>query len=139
MKKIINKRHFCAGLISTGLATACIIVALLNTQNLRFIIGAVILLVLAAVNYRYAFSKKDVAEEILGFADERERYIAMKSCQAMVQIVNYLLLGGCQLSLILYGAFRLPAFLIVAITLCSVLVLMFVVTLLANMYFDRHA
>ena len=138
MKKIQSKRHFIIGLITTILAAVCITIAILNVQNLRFIISAVLLLIFAGVNYTYAFSKKDFITEMTNLTDERDQYITMKSCQSMVIIVNYTLLGVCLCCLILSGAFKTTAFLTVAITLCGVLILMFLTTLFANSYYEKR-
>lgn len=139
MKKITNKKHFITGLISTVLAITCMIVSLLNVENLRYIIGAVLLVILAIISYYFAFSKKDISAEIAVCSDERDRHITMKSCQTMVRIMNYILFTVCQACLVLYGAFKLSAFLIVAITLSGVLILMFVVTLFTLSYYELHA
>ena len=53
MKKITNKKHFITGLISTVLAITCMIVSLLNVENLRYIIGAVLLVILAITYAAY--------------------------------------------------------------------------------------
>lgn len=139
MKGIKSKRQFYVGILATILAAVCTVIALLQEGNVRFYVSGAILVALAVVNFYYAFQKKGVEEEILKYTDERDRYIAMKSCQTMVQIVNYVLLGVCMMCLVLYGAFRLSALVIVAGTLCGVLVLIFVTTLAVNTYFERHS
>lgn len=139
MKKIINKKHFITGLISTTFSITFMIVALLHTPNLRYIIGAILLLILAILSYNFAFSEKDISAEISGFSDERDHHITMKSCQMMVRIVNYVLFAVCQVCLILYGAFKLSVFLIIGSTLGGVLLLMFIVTLFMLSYYEVHA
>lgn len=138
MKKIKDKHRFGIGVILTLLAFTCMMIVLLGQGNARFVISACLLLALAVVNYYYAFQKKGLVEEIVGAVDERDSYIAMKSCQRMVQIVNYILLGVTQVSLVLYGALQVEALLIVAVTLCGVLVLMFVVMMVVSGELERR-
>lgn len=137
MKGIRNKRRFVLGVILTLMALASLVPAFVSVGNDRFVVGAVIFLSLATVNYYYAFRQIDVVEEIVGSIDERDSYLAMKSCQAAMQIVNYIILAVLQVSLVLYAAFDLELCLVVAITLCFVLVTMFVVTLIVNSKFEK--
>ena len=137
MKGIRNKRRFAFGVILTLMAVASMMVAVMSEGNDRFVVGTVIFLSLACVNYFYAFRQRDVIEEIVGSIDERDSYLAMKSCQMAMQIVNYILLAVLQVSLVLYAAFDQALFLVVSITLCAVLVVMFVVTLVVNSKYEK--
>ena len=105
MHKIKNKSRLALGLITNILSITCFI---------------------------FAFRQKGIVEEISSSIDDHNRIIAMKSCQTAMQFLNYILLGATLFSLVLYGAFKISAFLVVAITLCSVLVLMFIITLVTN-------
>ena len=138
MKKIQNKKRFITAFFATILASICIIVSLLDKQNLRFIITAILLFVFAVINYKYAFNKGELITDIIKLTDERDQFIAMKSCQTMVNIVSHILLTVCLVSLILYGTFKISTFLIVAVTLCSVLIIMFFTILLTNSYYESH-
>lgn len=132
MKKMKSKYRLSLGIIMTVLAGVCILVGVGHAENIRFMVAAVLCLLFAWINYSYAFRKKDFIDEIAKDLDERDMYIAMKSCQKMVLLVNYILLGVILVSLVLYGAFRLTELLVVAITLCGVLVLMLILTLVMN-------
>ncbi len=138
-KRIRSNRQFCLAVLATVLAAVCTVIALMDEGNVRYFLSGAILIALAVVNYYYAYNKKGVEEEMMQYTDERDRYIAMKSCQTMVQIVNYVLLGVCLVSLLLYGAFQVPAFLVVAGTLCGVLLLMFVTMLAVNAHLERYS
>lgn len=137
MEKIKNKRRLALGLIANILSITCFIIAFFNEQNIRFIISAILFLAFAVMNYYFAFRQKGVVEEISGATSAEDRYIAMKSCQTAMQLLNYILLGATLLGLVLYGSFKISAFLVVAITLCSVLVLMFVLTLFLNIKLEK--
>ena len=138
MKNVKNKRHFALGLITSVIAVACFALFVLQGQSVRFVITGVISAALAAISFSYAYSKRGVVEEIQKCMDERDLYIAMKSCQTTIQILNYILLGGCFLALVLYGTLRLSMLLVIAVTLCCVLILMFLVTLLVNHYYENR-
>ena len=138
MKKIKNKRRLYMGIVLSLLAIACGALALGFRQGGRYLVGAGLLFTLALVNYCEAFRKPDVVEEIVRQTDKEHVLLAMKSCQCMVRIMNYVLLGATLFSLVLYGGLRNTAFLIVAVTLCSVLVLMFGITLAANVYYEKR-
>lgn len=137
MNKIKNKQRFALGLITSVLSITCFIIAFFDADKTRYIISAILLLIFSIVNYYYSFHQIDLIGEITEAIDEKDRYIAMKSCQALVQFLNYALLGATLLSLVLYGAFNFSAFLVVAITLCSVLILMFIMTLVINIMFEK--
>ena len=137
MKGIRNKRRFALGVILTLMAVASMVVAAMSEGNDRFVVGTVIFLSLACVNYFYAFRQRDVIEEIVGSIDERDSYLAMKSCQMAMQIVNYILLAVLQVSLVLYAAFDHMVLLVVAITLSVVLLLMFFVTIVVNSKYEK--
>lgn len=139
MKKMKSNRQFFAAVLATVLAAVCTVLALVDEGNMRFFLSGAILIALAVVNYYYAFNKKDLVEDVMSYTKERDRYIAMKSCQVMVQVVNYVLLGVCMVSLLLYAAFQVTALLVVAGTLCGVLVLMFVTTLAVNTHLERRS
>ena len=70
-------------------------------------------------------------------ADERDVWIAMQSSRAALRWSNSLILGGSLVFGLLYGVWKQPFFLTVAMTLCAVLVLLLVALLAANIYFEK--
>ena len=62
----------------------------------------------------------------------------MKSGHTALRILTYTLWGGCLGSLVLYGGLGLPVLLHAAITLCAVQVLLFFITLGANLYWEKR-
>lgn len=62
----------------------------------------------------------------------------IKSGHATVRIMNYLLLGGCWIALVLYGFTKSALALSVAATLCGVLIAMFIIMLGVNLYYERR-
>ena len=77
----------------------------------------------------------EVSEEI---CPECGRNLVIKSGHATVRIMNYLLLGGCWIALVLYGFTKSALALSVAATLCGVLIAMFIIMLGVNLYYERR-
>lgn len=100
--------------------------------------GGVLALAWSAISFSLAFSQKGAAEEIAAQADERDIYLAIKSGHTALRILTYTLWGGCLGSLVLYGCLGLPVLLHAAITLCAVQVLLFFITLGANLYWEKR-
>ena len=137
MKRIKSRRQMAAGIIALVLALLCFAVLFAGYQA-RFLAAGVLALAWSAVSFSLAFSQKGAAEEIAAQADERDIYLAMKSGHMALRILTYTLWGGCLGSLVLYGGLKLPVLLHAAITLCAVQVLLFFITLGANLYWEKR-
>ena len=137
MKRIKSRRQMAAGIIALVLALLCFAVLFAGYQA-RFLAAGVLALAWSAVSFSLAFSQKGTAEEISAQADERDIYLAMKSGHTALRILTYTLWGGCLGCLVLYGGLKLPVLLHAAITLCAVQVLLFFITLGANLYWEKR-
>ena len=137
MKRIKSRRQMASGIIALVLALLCFAVLFAGYQA-RFLAAGVLALAWSAVNFSLAFSQKGAAEEIAAQADERDIYLSMKSGHMALRILTYTLWGGCLGSLVLYGGLKLPVLLHAAITLCAVQVLLFFITLGANLYWEKR-
>ena len=137
MKRIKSRRQMAAGIIALVLALLCFAVLFAGYQA-RFLAAGVLALAWSAISFSLAFSQKGAAEEIAAQADERDIYLAIKSGHTALRILTYTLWGGCLGSLVLYGGLKLPVLLHAAITLCAVQVLLFFITLGANLYWEKR-
>ena len=137
MKRIKSRRQMASGIIALVLALLCFAVLFAGYQA-RFLAAGVLALAWSAVSFSLAFSQKGAAEEIAAQADERDIYLAIKSGHTALRILTYTLWGGCLGSLVLYGCLGLPVLLHAAITLCAVQVLLFFITLGANLYWEKR-
>ena len=137
MKRIKSRRQMAAGIIALVLALLCFAVLFAGYQA-RFLAAGVLALAWSAVSFSLAFSQKGAAEEIAAQADERDIYLTMKSGHTALRILTYTLWGGCLGCLVLYGGLKLPVLLHAAITLCAVQVLLFFITLGANLYWEKR-
>lgn len=137
MKRIKSRRQMASGIIALVLALLCFAVLFAGYQA-RFLAAGVLALAWSAISFSLAFSQKGAAEEIAAQADERDIYLSMKSGHMALRILTYTLWGGCLGSLVLYGGLKLPVLLHAAITLCAVQVLLFFITLGANLYWEKR-
>lgn len=135
--RIKNKRSFIIGMTTATLAIICL-AAYFNYSEQRFIISGALLIALSAVNFIRAFTKKGVLEEMAENADERDIYLVMKSSNLVIRIMNYVILCFTLIFVLLYAIFKLQYFIIIAGTLCAVLVMMFMVLLAVNVYLEKR-
>lgn len=129
--KIKNKRALASGVIATAVGILALSAWAAGAGN-RFLLAAVLLAALALVNYSRSLSQKGVLEELEQQADERDRYLVMKTSHILLQITNYVLCGATFLFLATYGAWKSLILLAVAITLCAILLFLFIGTLIIN-------
>ena len=129
--KIKNKRALASGVIATAVGILALSAWAAGAGN-RFLLAAVLLAALALVNYSRSLSQKGVLEELEQQADERDRYLVMKTSHILLQITNYVLCGATFLFLAACGAWKSPILLAVAITLCAILLFLFIGTLIIN-------
>lgn len=138
MKRRIRDRRALALGLTFGLAATVCLGLLGLTRQPRFGAGGGLLAALAAFYLGAAFRRKGLLEELAEHTDERDRYVADRSGRAAMGLLNALLAGGCFCALLLYAAFRLPAILAVAITLCAVLALQLLLLAAANRYYEKR-
>ena len=93
--KIKSVRNLASGILLMFLAAACACKLLLDGFQLRFLLSALLAVSISLVSFYFAFTHRGIEEELSRYADERDRYLAIKSGHATVRIMNYLLLGGC--------------------------------------------
>ena len=136
--KIHNKRKFVTAVIATTISIACLIVYFTTNREPRFILAFFLALVYAGFACYSALSKSMPLDELKLNTDERDVFIAMKTSQATLLILNRLLLSACIISILFYAVFRSPFCIAVIITLCSISIALFVIQLLTNLYFEKH-
>lgn len=135
--KVLNKRGLIIGTTTAVLAIICF-AAYFNYSEQRFMISGALLIALSAVNLIRAFSKKGVLEELAENADERDLYLVMKSSHLVIKIMNYVICCFTFVFIILYAIYKFQYFVIIAGTLCGVLVMMFIVLLVVSVYLEKR-
>ena len=136
--KIKSVRNLASGILLMFLAAACACKLLLDGFQLRFLLSALLAVSISLVSFYFAFTHRGIEEELSRYADERDRYLVIKSGHATVRSMNYLQLGGCWIALVLYGFTKSALALSVAATLCGVLIAMFIIMLGVNLYYERR-
>ena len=135
--KIQHYRPFFTGLFCWALAVGVVLLTLLQGPSPRHLTGTVILAALGAVEFWFAFSRKSIEEEIGGKVDERALFIATQSGHTTLRVLNGLLFARAMLALLGYGFTKDALWMAVALTLCGVVVAMFLVLLVANCYYEK--
>ena len=135
--KIRHYRPFCTGLLCLALCVGVLLLALTRGPSPRHLVGAVLLAALAGFNLWYACSEKSLELEIEGKPDERALFIATKSGHMALRILNGLLLAGAVLAVLGYGFTKDALWMAVALTLCGVVIAMFVILLAVNRYYEK--
>lgn len=135
--KVKNIRHLLLGIICLVLAVS--VSRWGQAADLRPNISSAPVLLLASGRCELHGALKGGAEqELLRWTDERDRLVAMRSCQITLQVMNGLLFGGAMTALLCYAITRRALFQTVGITLCAVILTLFFVTMAANRYFERR-
>ena len=135
--KIKHIRPFFTGLLCWVLAAGVVLLSLVQGASLRHLVGAAILAALGAVEFWFAFSHKSIQEEMGVKVDERALFIAAKSGHTALRILNGLLFAGAMLALLGYGFTKDGLWMAVALTLCGVVIAMFLVLLAVNCWYEK--
>lgn len=135
--KIRHYRPFFTGLLCLALCGGILLLTLIQGPSLRYLIGALLLAAMAGGNLWFACSEKDLETEIGGKIDERALFIAVQSGYMTLRILNGLLLAGALLALVAYGFTQSFSWIVVALTLFTVVLVLFVVLLCANCYCEK--
>ena len=135
--KIRHYRPFFTGLFCWALAVGVVLLTLLQGPSPRHLTGTVILAALGAVEFWFAFSRKSVEEEIGVKVDERALFIATQSGHATLRVLSGLLFAGAMLALLGYGFTKDALWMAVALTLCAVIIVTFLVLLAVNCYYEK--
>ena len=135
--KIRHYRAFFTGLFCWALAVGVVLLILLQGPSPRHLTGTVILAALGAVEFWFAFSKNSMDAEMGVKVDERALFIATQSGHATLRVLSGLLFAGAVLALVGYGFTRDALWMAVALTLCAVIIVTFLVLLAVNCYYEK--
>jgi hypothetical protein len=136
--RIYNLKHFITAVTCVVLSIILLCISFWGEFNLKYIIGALLLIVLAIVDFIFSLKKDDNKAEKASLADERDRYVVMKSGRKTLQITNWILGGLITICVVLYGITRQKAFIVASMVFCLVILIMFVVLLIVNTYYEKH-
>lgn len=137
MKKIKDRHSFVNGTIFSVIGIVLLCVYFIVSRRTFLVAGAFSLLFAASLIVK-AFYSKGIVEEAGESADERDLFLTMRCSKTTIRILNYLCYAACIISLILYGIFKSPLLLAVAGTACAFIIVMFIVFLCANLYYEKR-
>lgn len=136
--KCTNKRSLALAGLSLVLLAASLAAYFLQGREIRFLLSAGLALVWGLVQLYEAFHTKGAAELAAALADERDHYLAAKSSQRALRIFSCLLLAACFAMLFSYGLWKRPELLGALAALCAAAVVLFVVLLGVNIYYEKR-
>lgn len=109
-----------------------------KAQEFRLLVTAFIAFVWAIVDFYDAFHGSPIEERVAGEADERDVYIAMKSSRTAMNIFNKALFIASVLCFWIYARCDVAWLLPVAATLCVAVLVLFVLLLCVNLYYEKR-
>lgn len=136
--KIKDYRSLVAGIIGLLLFMACCFIILKNGLEITYIIGMLLAIIICITNVRRAIVGSAVRKEFNCNADERDDYIAMKSCQTTLKILNFIALLSVYSSLLLYVCTNMRVFILISITFAFVIIAILVIFICVNRYYEKH-
>ena len=136
--KCTNKRSLALAALSLVLLAASLAAYFLQGRETRFLLSAGLALVWGLVQLYEAFHTKGAAELAAALADERDHYLAAKSSQRALRIFSCLLLAACFALLFSYGLWKRPELLGALAALCAAAVVLFVLLLGVNIYYEKR-
>lgn len=138
MKRPKNKFNLVLGCLMSVGAVLCFGAYFFKGQELRFLVSGFIALIWAIVDFYDAFHRAPIEERISGMEDERDVYLAMKSSRTAMSIFNKALFVASVLCFWLYARFRIEFLLPVAATLCVAVLVLFLLLLCVNIYYEKR-
>lgn len=105
-----------------------------NNFQLKYLSAIIIASSMIIANLVRAMGKEDTISEV----DERDIYNTMRSSKQALKIINFILFVLIEILLVLYTFTKTYLYLIMSITLTSLVVLMFLVILFCNLYYEKH-
>lgn len=133
----INPRYIINGTLGIILVFATAYVIWQKGFVLKYGLALLVAFVLGVYNLYHCFDN-DWEDGLKNNTDERDLFIAMKSGQKIVQLMNLLLYAGSIITIVLYGITKKMMFMIAGTTLVSVVVVMFVIFFVINNYYEKH-
>lgn len=136
--KIYNKKGFMRGIVTLLLCVFGILATFIKGFSVKLTILLVILFLFSITDLSRSFSRSAALEDIVADTDERDKYILLKTSHKSLQIlqaINFIItiflmiIYSLTRNNVLLGAFILSS---IYITIC------FIVTLITNIYYEKH-
>ncbi|MBU3182870.1 hypothetical protein [Clostridium psychrophilum] len=135
---IKNHRNMLNAILGLVLLVGCIYVLVSEGLQVKYLIGSVLSVGLIVVNFIWGGREEGVEEMIIGQADERDLYNAMKSSRAALRITNDICFISAIIFFLIYAIAKIDIYLNIGMTLFVVIVVMFIAFLLCDHYYEKH-
>lgn len=137
-KKVRNVHDLIVGSAMVVVGLVALGAFFFKAQEFRLLVTAFIAFVWAIVDFYDAFHGSPIEERVAGEADERDVYIAMKSSRTAMNIFNKALFIASVLCFWIYARCDVAWLLPVAATLCVAVLVLFVLLLCVNLYYEKR-
>lgn len=137
MMRILSFEKFAFGCVVIILAVFALGYGLF-TGEIQFVTCGILLSFLAAVNIYLASRKPSPAGMVDQYADERDRYVAMKSATATLKVLNILFFTAGFVLVCLFGLTKELSFLAAGVTLWAGIAVMVGTLLVMNLYYEKR-
>lgn len=136
--KVYNKKGLISGIITLIISILGVLAIFIKGFSVNLAILSIILFLFSIADLSRSFSRTASIEDILADTDERNKYILLKTSYKSMQILQFINFIVTILLMVIYyitkssiclGAFILSG---INITIC------FIVTLVTNIYYEKH-
>lgn len=136
--KIKNQKYFITAIIMEIIAIICLITFLYN-QETRYILAFLLTFIYGIISFYNSLNKKGSIEIASRNMDERDVLLTMKTDKTTLRILNYILLAGSLVSIVLYSLYPSVIYITLMITFTAIMFIQLVILLFVNIHYEKHA
>lgn len=136
--KIYNKKSFANGILDLTICILGIVALIVKGFTLKLSIPVLLLLLFSITSLKRSFSRTASVEDIIKDTDERDKYILLKTSHKSMQILEYINFIVAITFMIIYAITKNNVCLGAFIISGSYITIGFIVTLITNIYYEKH-
>lgn len=136
--KIKHQKYFVTAIIMEIIAIICLITFLYN-QETRYILAFLLTFIYGIISFYNSLNKKGSIEIASKYMDERDVLLTMKTDKTTLRILNYILLIGSLVSIVLYSLYPSVIYITLMITFTAIMFIQLAILLFVNIYYEKHA
>lgn len=136
--KIKHQKYFVTAIIMEIIAIVCLITFLYN-QETRYILAFLLTFIYGIISFYNSLNKKGSIEIASKYMDERDVLLTMKTDKTTLRILNYILLIGSLVSIVLYSLYPSVIYITLMITFTAIMFIQLAILLFVNIYYEKHA
>lgn len=136
--KIKNQKNFVTAFIMEIIAIVCLITFLYN-QETRYILAFLLTFIYGIISFYNSSNRKGSIEVASRNMDERDILLVMKTDKTTLRILNYILLAGSLISIVLYSLYHSIIYITLIITFTAIMFIQLAILFFVNIYYEKHA